>query len=297
MWLSILSTMATAIYRPTHKVPDSVRRYVERTSAVITDLDGTLVRRPTLSTVAALTAQALDTKIAEGLKRTGTIDPMDEHRSRTVQDGLASIEVDYLEMEMLIRNKVRKRPTEMDDKFTYAVYLTLKMNKLGTQEEMRAFATKHFTIETCIPVAAITHLKPREQRFLATLAGSTIAQAAASYYELADYICNVDKFDKSGVLNGIDHVISNGQDKLEAVERMLYPHKISLGSSTVIGNDEPDIPMMLAAGLRIAAPDAIDAVKNVSDIVLESQRGIEATFTNLHRKGDASFRVSEAKIA
>lgn len=66
-------------------------------------------------------------------------------------------------------------------------------------------------------------------KFLATIAGSTASQVAVGHFKLDGFTSNADLFDSDNgrfKLKGIEILIGDGSQKLEAVEKMLKVHGI-----------------------------------------------------------------------
>ncbi len=235
----------------------TIRRHVDRTDAVIVDLDKTLIRG----------------RVAEGLGRWYLNREWGNRNYCNVVVGIGDM--------VRIKAHLRKyRGTDAADAMGLAMfYSSLVRNGLGERNEMHDCAIGYFKMNEIEPVKEIVSLASKP-RFLATIAGSTAANAAVGHFILDGFTSNMDLFDSNNgksMLSGIQILIGDGSQKLEAVERMLRVHKISLKNCTVIGDGLPDIPMMRSAGLSIASPLAKDEVRAVAKIHLtDSMDGIHS---------------------
>lgn len=142
-------------------------------------------------------------------------------------------------------------------------YEILTENNLGTKEEMYSFAKdaikKH---QICGAKELINKWYP-EHAILATIAGSTAAEAAKYYFGFRKIISNIDRFDENGNLEKVELVILNGEDKLEAVEKMLNGEGWNLENGLVIGDNRYDKPLLELAGVPCASPYATSEIKDL----------------------------------
>ncbi len=118
--------------------------------------------------------------------------------------------------------------------------------------------------------AEVSHIaeESENKKIIATLSGSTIARGAMRVHRIDWRISNRDIF-KAGIVAGIHIKISDGEDKLNKVERKLYKHKMLLRNCTVIGGDATDIPLMMEAEISIASPHATHEVKSIASAQME----------------------------
>lgn len=66
---------------------------------------------------------------------------------------------------------------------------------------------------------------------------------------------------------GIKHVYLDTQDKLACLKRICKQLSINLDEVAYMGDDLPDLPVLMSVGLACAPYDAVDAVKSVAAIV------------------------------
>lgn len=72
---------------------------------------------------------------------------------------------------------------------------------------------------------------------------------------------------------GIPHVIQGSRDKLTDVSRFIEPLGFELNHLAMIGDDLPDVPLMMACGLPIAVANAAPEVKAVAHVVTQRPGG------------------------
>lgn len=72
---------------------------------------------------------------------------------------------------------------------------------------------------------------------------------------------------------GITHVAMNAKQKLPVFADMLQKAGVSPEEVAMIGDDLPDYPLVLRAGLGVAVADAVDEVKDVADLVTKKKGG------------------------
>lgn len=75
---------------------------------------------------------------------------------------------------------------------------------------------------------------------------------------------------------GIDAVLQNQSDKSAAAATLLAGWNLTLAQTAYIGDDLPDLPVMLAAGLSVAPADAARDVRESADWVLDADGGTGA---------------------
>jgi len=66
---------------------------------------------------------------------------------------------------------------------------------------------------------------------------------------------------------GIDTVIQGADEKLPAFRRILVETGVRPDQVCAVGDDLPDLPVLLACGLRVAVADAVSEVKRAADLV------------------------------
>ena len=93
---------------------------------------------------------------------------------------------------------------------------------------------------------------------------------------------------------GIDYVFQGQSDKLQAFEKLLDELKFEAGSVCYVGDDLPDLPVMMRVGLPIAVADAhlkliehaawttnakggAGAAREVCEMILAAQGKLDAT--------------------
>lgn len=72
---------------------------------------------------------------------------------------------------------------------------------------------------------------------------------------------------------GIDLVEMNAKNKLPAFRKILEKAGVTPEETVVVGDDLPDYPLVLRAGLGVAVADAVDEVREVADMVTEKRGG------------------------
>jgi 3-deoxy-D-manno-octulosonate 8-phosphate phosphatase (KDO 8-P phosphatase) len=72
---------------------------------------------------------------------------------------------------------------------------------------------------------------------------------------------------------GIEHVMQGSEDKLADVRRFVDPRGIKLGDVAMIGDDLPDLPVMLACGYAIAVANAVAEVRSAAAFVTKRAGG------------------------
>ncbi|MGD0729198.1 MAG: HAD hydrolase family protein [Candidatus Micrarchaeaceae archaeon] len=157
-------------------------------------------------------------------------------------------------------------------------YQKLVENGLGTKEELVKFADKYISthiVETTWDILRST----RKPKFLASVNGSSVAQAASDIFGFTNCASNQDWFDVTGRLKGVNITIRDGEYKVRAVHDMLKAEGLHLRDAVVIGNGINDIPMLEKARLSIASPFAIPEVMAVCEVHMESINIV--TYSNL----------------
>ena len=66
---------------------------------------------------------------------------------------------------------------------------------------------------------------------------------------------------------GITHVLQDVDDKAAALGKMLTDLDLRASEAAVIGDDLPDLPMMMVAGYPIAVSDAVPEVRDLASFV------------------------------
>lgn len=72
---------------------------------------------------------------------------------------------------------------------------------------------------------------------------------------------------------GIEHVIQGSEDKISDLRPRLAALSIALDRVAMIGDDLPDLPVLLRCGLPIAVANAVDEVKSVCKYVTRRTGG------------------------
>lgn len=72
---------------------------------------------------------------------------------------------------------------------------------------------------------------------------------------------------------GIRHVFQGSADKLPIFEQLRKRLKLDAAACAIIGDDEPDVPVMRAAGLAFAVADAHQSAIEVADMVTPHNGG------------------------
>ncbi len=181
----------------------------------------------------------------------------------------------YFEVKKLVRESLGSEKDSSQGLKLF--YDKLIGNGIGTHEEMGRFAYHYIyghRIKATSEIIRAFYNSPK-YIFLASTNGSTIAEAAKRIFGFYDAVSNVDLFDEGGRLKGVNLVIKNGREKLEAVHNMLAKRKIRVGNCVVMGDQGSDIPMMMAAGFSIASPFAIPEVKRIATFCIEDERILE----------------------
>ncbi len=142
-------------------------------------------------------------------------------------------------------------------------YEILTENNLGTKEEMYAFANDTIKKHQIRGAKELMDKWYPKHALLATIAGSTAAEAAKDYFGFRRVISNIDGFDENGKLEKAELVILNGEDKLEAVEKMLNEEGWKLENGLVIGDNKHDKPLLELAGVPCASPYATREIKDL----------------------------------
>src|SRR5690348_9363003 len=72
---------------------------------------------------------------------------------------------------------------------------------------------------------------------------------------------------------GVPHVFQGDEDKLPVLERLLKKLGLSLEQAACVGDDLPDLPLFEKAGLAIAVPNAVPALKAAAHHVTAAAGG------------------------
>ncbi len=72
---------------------------------------------------------------------------------------------------------------------------------------------------------------------------------------------------------GIKHVYQGHEDKLPVFEKILAETGVGAAQAAYVGDDLPDLPVILAAGLGIAVADADERVRAGADLVTQQRGG------------------------
>jgi 3-deoxy-D-manno-octulosonate 8-phosphate phosphatase (KDO 8-P phosphatase) len=93
---------------------------------------------------------------------------------------------------------------------------------------------------------------------VAWISGRTSRATARRAKELGVHVC----------LQGVPH-----DGKLEKYEALCRRWKISAAETAAMGDDEPDVPMMKAAGFSACPADADESARKAAAVVLERKGG------------------------
>ncbi len=72
---------------------------------------------------------------------------------------------------------------------------------------------------------------------------------------------------------GIAEVHQGVKDKLKVFRSLLTKHRLEPRAVCCVGDDEPDLPILLAAGFSAAPRDAVAAVRSAVDYVTTAEGG------------------------
>lgn len=72
---------------------------------------------------------------------------------------------------------------------------------------------------------------------------------------------------------GIELVEMGAKIKLPVFEKMIADAGCTLEETAVIGDDLPDLPLIVRAGLGVAVADAVDEVRDAADLVTDKKGG------------------------
>ncbi len=101
---------------------------------------------------------------------------------------------------------------------------------------------------------------------------------------------------------GIEYVFQGQSDKLQALEKLLDELQINASSVCYVGDDLPDLPVMMRVGLPIAVADAhvklienatwktqakggAGAVREVCEMILAAQGKLDSVFQRFESQG------------
>ena len=148
-------------------------------------------------------------------------------------------------------------------------YEVLVENGLGRKDEMYSFAGSYINGQVIRNVSDLIVEKIRFgiPVFLATASGTSAEMYSMNHFHLKDAVSNKELFDEKGRLSGVELIITNGENKLDATKAMLDGYNMRLGDCVVVGDSKLDIPMLKAAGFPMASPFATDEVKAIRGIV------------------------------
>ncbi len=74
----------------------------------------------------------------------------------------------------------------------------------------------------------------------------------------------------------VRHVIQRCKDKIAAFDEIVAELGISLSQTAYVGDDIPDLPLLLHAGFSIAVANAVTAVKTQCDLTTNASGGFGA---------------------
>jgi 3-deoxy-D-manno-octulosonate 8-phosphate phosphatase (KDO 8-P phosphatase) len=75
---------------------------------------------------------------------------------------------------------------------------------------------------------------------------------------------------------GVEHVFQGDEDKQPIFERLLAKLGIAAEEAACVGDDLPDLPLLRAAGLAVAVPNALAAVRAEAHLVTGATGGCGA---------------------
>jgi 3-deoxy-D-manno-octulosonate 8-phosphate phosphatase (KDO 8-P phosphatase) len=75
---------------------------------------------------------------------------------------------------------------------------------------------------------------------------------------------------------GVEHVFQGDEDKQPIFERLLAKLGIAAEEAACVGDDLPDLPLLRAAGLAVAVPNALAAVRAEAHLVTSATGGCGA---------------------
>jgi hypothetical protein len=150
-----------------------------------------------------------------------------------------------------------------------AFYNVLIKNKLGKKPEMYAYAANHIRKHMIREVTdLLAQANPEIPKILVSLGGSTGIEAARDIFKPKYTISNRDLFDiTSGRLSGLDPVVKNGDQKLNAVKAILETIDARIERCTMIGNGDDDIPLLKASGYKLISRRSSDQVLAMKGVI------------------------------
>jgi phosphoserine phosphatase len=169
-----------------------------------------------------------------------------------------------------IKNLLRKnsgRDTAADVDGLRLLYAIMAKNGIGNKDQMASYALEYFKTHTISDVNEIIRAAP-QMKILVTQGGSTGAEVARRHFGFEKSISNIDRFDESGKLKGIDLVMRDGEAKLILTSITMRNMGVKLSESTaIVGDGLADIPMLMEAKVRIASPYAKPEVNALPKII------------------------------
>jgi len=72
---------------------------------------------------------------------------------------------------------------------------------------------------------------------------------------------------------GIAHVFQGDEQKLPIFERLLKKLSLTAEQAACVGDDLPDLPLLERAGLAVAVPNALEALKARAQVVTQASGG------------------------
>jgi len=152
-----------------------------------------------------------------------------------------------------------------------AVCTALVGNKLGKKAEMEKNADEFLRKRETGEVVVLLR-KAKEKNIpivLATIEGSTIAEAAQERYGITCVVSNKEMFGKNRMLSGVEMIINNGEEKATATTCALGTIHCKIERSMVVGDSMMlDGPLLRIAGRCVASPYATQQVREIKGIFL-----------------------------
>ena len=229
---------------------DSIMRDVRQTSALVSDLDGTLSKGRWIQSGYGYPLLQREFKSGHLIKSAGLV-------------------LDVARIKLLLRKNKGKDTAEADGLKLF--YDILIKHKEGYEGDLVWHARKYFESNAISPTVEIANAYVSGPKFIATQSGSTGAQAAVEHFSFGGAVSNIDRFGygrKGNRLVGINMIIRTGEDKERLIgERLLSGFHIRLSECAVMGDGLADIPLLMAARVRIASPEAKPEVLALPGII------------------------------
>jgi 3-deoxy-D-manno-octulosonate 8-phosphate phosphatase (KDO 8-P phosphatase) len=78
---------------------------------------------------------------------------------------------------------------------------------------------------------------------------------------------------RRGAELGVTAIVQGADDKLPALERLLQQQGLTLEQTAYVGDDLPDVPVLLRCGLAATVADAIAEAKDAAHVVTQAPGG------------------------